>query len=161
MLYWISYIALLLILGLIFVQDWKDRAVHWWLFPILLGLSFIQFEQKNTNPADLLTSFIFLVMVLLLLIAYISLRRQKWVNIFKNDFGWGDVLFLLAVIPLFSHKSYILFFISGMFFSLLIHLLLLRRKKSTVPLAGYLALYVTFLKGLELTGFQLNHHILF
>ena len=60
----------------------------------------------------------------------------------------GDVLFFLAITPLFGSTNYVLFFITGMFLSALFHgLISLKKKAGTIPLAGYLAMYLVALKG--------------
>ena len=70
--------------------------------------------------------------------------------------GLGDVLFFLAITPLFNLKTYILFFIIGMIFSLVIHISVNAiKKQKTVPLAGYLSIILIVLIGLE-HGLNLN-----
>jgi hypothetical protein len=52
---------------------------------------------------------------------------------------------------LFMDRNFILFFITGMLFSGLFHLLLVSAKKQAkIPLAGYLALYIIGLKSFEI-----------
>lgn len=70
--------------------------------------------------------------------------------------GLGDVLFFVAVIPFFSSYNYILFFITGMLFSILGFLVIkLVVKTDLVPLAGLLALYLILLKvGSYISGFD-------
>lgn len=154
---WIINSLSLILLMSIFIQDWKDRAVYWWLFPPLLMIGGYQFYQTSYPIADAFASLYFLLMILVLLIGYVSFKRKKWVNIFKTDFGLGDVLFLIAIIPFFSHNAYIVFFISGMFLSLIVHRFVMMRKKSTVPLAGYLALYVALIKVIEIFTYPITY----
>lgn len=60
----------------------------------------------------------------------------------KNTFGLGDILLFVALAFTFASMSFIIFFIFGLVFSLLLHLLLKHKSKlKTVPLAGYLSLF--------------------
>lgn len=71
--------------------------------------------------------------------------------------GLGDLLFFVAVVPLFSTYNYILFFITGMLFSIVGFLVIrLTTKTELVPLAGLLGLYIVVLKFISYTtGFDL------
>ena len=60
----------------------------------------------------------------------------------------GDLLFFLAVVPFFSTSNFILFFIGGMFFTIVVHLILVKfvTKYELIPLAGFVALFMVLLK---------------
>ncbi len=74
---------------------------------------------------------------------YFSFKNKSFVNPVDSMIGLGDILFFVAITPLFNLKSYILFFIVGMLFSLVIHIIVNAfKKQKTVPLAGYLALFL-------------------
>jgi hypothetical protein len=152
-------ILLLLLLGLTFFQDWKFRAVHWILFPLIaLDACLIFFmQQGDWKVTGLNLTFVFIVISVLFI--YVSVREQKWTNIFKAHFGIGDVLFLIAIIPLFGNTNYILFFISGMVISMLLHFgISLIKKSETIPLAGYLAVYLI---GLKLISFLTDQDLFY
>jgi len=97
---------------------------------------------------------IFVIVVMSVLFLYVSIREKKLTNIFENHFGIGDVLFFIAVSPLFSTTNFVLFFISGMILSGIFHLAISQMghyvakstTEKTIPLAGYLAVYVLLLK---------------
>lgn len=152
-------ITLLFLLGLTFFQDWKFRAVHWFVFPLIAldALLIFFFQQEDWKVTGLNLTFVFIVIGVLFL--YVSVREQKWTNIFKAHFGIGDVLFLIAIIPLFGNVNYILFFISGMVVSMLFHFgISLIKKSETIPLAGYLAVYLI---GLKLISFFTNQDLFY
>jgi len=143
----ICNIVLILLFGITFFQDWKDRAVTWIVFPAILIAAIGVSLYSDSSVLTIAMNITFLIMVLGMLILYISIKRGKLTNIFKTDFGWGDVLFLVVITPLFRDQNYILFFITGMFFSGLIHLVVARLNGNPkIPLAGYLALYLIGLK---------------
>lgn len=146
---YLQFILLFLLIPVIY-QDFKFRGVVWYLFPLLFICSLGIFFFGESRHIDLVQTFIFLIVVISLLFLYISLKEKKWTNIFKTHLGLGDVLFFVAILPLFNTSSFILFFTLGMFLSGIIHLILNRKKEgTTVPLAGYLALFVFVLQVIE------------
>jgi hypothetical protein len=143
-------ITLVVLLGVTFLQDWKYRAISWVVFPLLLAVTTLLFWQAALSKLTLVFNLFFLTTVVATLFLYLSFKRGKLTNIFKTDLGWGDVLFLIAIIPLFMDRNSILFFISGMLISGIFHLLIARKIESPkIPLAGYLALYLIGLKSVD------------
>ena len=144
------HITLVLFLALTFYQDWKYRAVHWFIFPILAVDALLIFFLREWDLQILGLNLTFVITVVTLLFIYISVRERKWTNIFERHLGIGDVLFFLAVTPLFSSQNYILFFITGMMVSGLAHgILSLLKKRESIPLAGYLSVYVIALEAVR------------
>ncbi len=146
MLLTIAHIALVVLLVLTFVQDMKHRAIHF-VLPLLTFVValYVYFEEGHPYQ-QLLTTFLFLAITMLGLFAYMSIKRRTLVNPINSDIGIGDIVFFIAVIPLFYVRAYILFFITGMLFSILCHLALKHViKNKYIPLAGYLSLYILLL----------------
>lgn len=143
-------IILILLLIIAFVQDWKYRAIHWFVFPLIAIDAVLIFFSTQQEWKILGLNLIFVLVVMTILFCYVSLREQKWTNIFENHFGIGDVLFFIAVIPLFGSVNYVLFFITGMIFSGIVHgFISLKKERSTIPLAGYLSVYLVALMGVS------------
>jgi hypothetical protein len=149
-------ILLLLLLGISFYQDNKTRTVH--LF-VLLGIAVLSFLlMKGDVWAQMLMNLLFVCIVMSSLFIYVSLKQRRLVNIFQAHFGIGDFVFFIAIAPLFSNQNYILFFISGMVFSAILHLIRAKGKSDlTIPLAGYLSIY---LSGLLIVDLLLNTELL-
>ena len=138
-------IALLLF---IFFQDLKSRAVYWFLFPVLMALAFA--VSWKTLAADWYLNILFLLLIMAMLTIYISLRQGKITYITRGHFSWGDILFLLAVTPLFSLQSYIIFFTAGTILTLVMHLgVMAFRKQETIPYAGYMSLVLSVCIGFK------------
>ncbi|WP_278008956.1 hypothetical protein [Flavobacterium gyeonganense] len=71
------------------------------------------------------------------------MKSKKFLNPFEHYFGLGDLLFYVAITPLFLLKNYILYFILSMLFAILMQLGLKKFiKEETVPLAGFSALFL-------------------
>ena len=129
-----------IIFFLIFIQDVKYRGVHWAFFPILLAGS-VYYSFENISINQVVFNFSFLVVLLSSLTIYLSIKEGRLVNVSKGYFSWGDILFLIVVIPLFSFQMYMLFFIVGTILSLAFHLIAsMISIQKTLPYAGYMAL---------------------
>ena len=60
----------------------------------------------------------------------------------EDTFGLGDLLLFIALAFTFASVSFIILFVFGLLFSLILHLLFKNKSKlKTVPLAGYLSLF--------------------
>ena len=65
--------------------------------------------------------------------------------------GWGDILFIAAITPLFPTNIYILYMVTGMFLVLSGHWVWSRitgknKIRDYIPLAGLLAIYLTIIR---------------
>lgn len=131
------------LLALCFYQDLRFRGIHWSIFPLLLGGSF--WLNQSFDWWDVLNNCAFLSGTLLMLTLYLSLKEGRLVRITQGYFSWGDILFLLAMTPLFEFYGYLLFFTLGTCLSLILHLITsLIAKQKTVPYAGYMAAVCVF-----------------
>ncbi|SEC56565.1 hypothetical protein SAMN04489761_3342 [Tenacibaculum sp. MAR_2009_124] len=142
-------LLLVFFLGLIFLEDFKFRLVNILYFGALIIISFTIFILKNGIFKNLIFSLFFLLLNLFFIKVYTIIKEGGFKgNLFKiPDLAEGDILFFLVVIPLFSFFNYVVFFITGLLISLLIHVVVKRKidKRETIPLAGYLALYLGIL----------------
>ncbi|MEO9531926.1 MAG: hypothetical protein ABJG68_15760 [Crocinitomicaceae bacterium] len=136
-------IALILTLFLAFVQDWKSRSIHVLVFMVIAGIAIGKLTLSSFDLALAGYNCLFVFAVIGLLMVYVSLKSGKGVNIFKEHFGLGDLVFYIAITPLFGSRNFILFFISGLILSAVAHLIvILVKKDSPIPLAGYLSIYL-------------------
>lgn len=131
-------------LSLLIYQDFRDREVSLPLLGFQLILSLFYNDLFN-QPRIILTNsliniLIILVQILILTILY-SIKSGSIFNIFQKHLGIGDVLFLIAIAPLFSPENYILYMILASFLTLVFHQIFIGSKRvaHTIPLAGYLA----------------------
>ncbi len=142
------HITIVILLFFVMIQDLRYRAIHILLPVAIFVLGIIRHVIKEWFWIDLLMNILFVLLIMAGLAAYLSLKNRRAVNPFKMDIGWGDVLFLLAVTPLFSSMSYMFFFISGMLLAIVCHIINhCITKTRTIPLAGYLAGYIILISG--------------
>jgi hypothetical protein len=101
----------------------------------LYACLFIGLDQLIKNTLYNL-SFLFLQGVLL--VSYFVVKHRGWVNITDQYLGWGDVLFLLAMLPIFSLPVFILFYLSSLIITVLfvVMLQLVYKRILFIPLAG-------------------------
>jgi len=133
---------------MVFLQDIKERLVYWFLFPIIAICSGVLLYKSMFLEVFYTTVVINLIFILLLLTVVFLYSKIKLKTSMKNTFGFGDILLFFALIFSFSSVSFLILFVFGLVFSLLIHLVIKRNSKhKTVPLAGYLSLFfaITYL----------------
>jgi hypothetical protein len=138
----LASIGLLLCLLFVFFQDWKYRHIHIVLPITIFALSFYTIQQQNSIALKIISyNTIFFLITLSVLTIYMSIKNKQFLNPFQNYFGLGDLLFYIAITPLFLLQKYILFFILSMVFAVAMQLGLKKIiKQETVPLAGFSAL---------------------
>lgn len=138
---------LIVILLIIFFQDLKFRAIHI-VLPFFLGiLGAYLFYLRGLSANILLYNLSFLAITFSGLFVYLTVKRRSLPNILDHV-GLGDLLFFVAIVPYFSTSNFIIFFIGGLLFTIVLHLVLIRLVKGfeLVPLAGFVALFMVLIK---------------
>lgn len=144
----VCFFSLLIVALLVSIayEDFKHRAIHWFLPPALFALLFAVnsyeiscvnlFKATATNAA-------FVLLQISLAIIYFSVKERRFVNIFALYFGIGDLLFLLAICAGFSPINYIAFYISSLLLTVIASIISgiqARGPKHQIPLAGIQAI---------------------
>ncbi|TXK78960.1 hypothetical protein FT986_03590 [Mesonia sp. K4-1] len=133
---------LITVLLYIFLQDFKDREVYWFLFPIVGILTgFLHFNEvlREVFLLTLIYNILFVLFIFMLTLLYIKLKLKEK---FSHVFGYGDLLFFIAITFSFSTFSFIVLFVMSLIFSLSLHIILKNKSShSSVPLAGYMSLF--------------------
>lgn len=140
-------IVVLLVLLLIFIEDIRSHEVHLVLFPIVAaGLLFTVLRRRNDWDElwqSARVNLLFVVLVLLLLTAWFSLKEKRLVNITAQLLGWGDILFLVCMSLYFSILNYLFFYIASLLAVVIFWSawrLLSKKDNRQIPLAGLQAL---------------------
>lgn len=127
-------------------QDFKFRAVYWWLFVVLLialmEMKIIQGDWQSFFY-DLTCNVMFLGTQLLFLTFYFSIKEKRLVNIFNGYFGLGDLFFLLSITTYFSFFNYVVYYLISLFAVILMSIViqvLVKKPNPKIPLAGEQAL---------------------
>lgn len=128
---------------IVIIQDFRERAISWWTLPwVLLGGVYSAWSSELWEPWFLLFNGGFILIQLLGVSLYFSIKHKTWVNITQHHLGLGDILFFFAITPLFSPVHFCSFFIGSLLLTLLVagiyHLLVKHIK--TIPLAGAMSI---------------------
>lgn len=140
-------IILISIIGII-VQDFKQRMVYVFWFPVLI-LSFSIIRLLMGSPYQTLwtsvgSNLLFLIVQFVLVSIYFSIKEGKLVNITKNLLGLGDAFFLVSIAFYLSFLNFFLFYILSLMCTIITWTLWLhftRKKEIRIPLAGLQALF--------------------
>lgn len=125
-------------------QDIKDRMVYWILFPIVgvfLGLKFWFKSTPDTFFVLCGTNVVLVTCMLGILWVYTKFIRNT--GFLNTTFGLGDVLFLYAFALGFPPVTFTILLCFSILFALLLHLISsIWQRKETIPLAGYMSLFL-------------------
>tara|TARA_B100000508_G_scaffold141092_1_gene146498 strand:- start:181437 stop:181940 length:504 start_codon:yes stop_codon:yes gene_type:complete len=131
-----------IIMVVISYQDLKDRSIHWITIPLLF-LSLLWWQDFSISAlVETVKNLLFILVILFFLTVYVSFKHRSYQNITESYFGWGDILFLLAITPAFSNQVFMLFFIGCTIVVLIISLILMKMTPTfeVIPYAGLFAL---------------------
>lgn len=140
----------MLCIGGIVVQDFKDRAVYWVLFPLLGSLLFvINILKSSENEIVILSVLLNLLLVatiLFLVFLYTKIvLKRKFID---YSLGLGDVLFFIAMALGFPTVTFLTLYVHALLFSFLFFLAIKKKlKEPTIPLAGLMGIYLIIVLG--------------
>lgn len=140
-------ILLIVLFQLIFIQDYKQRLVYWFLYFFVglcgLGLQ-LAFFHWQTLAINTFINMCFICILILSGFLYSRLiKKEPFIN---HGIGIGDIFMFFSLCFLFPTVTFLLFFVFSLIFSLMIHLLFKNNYKlhNDVPLAGYMGLFYSF-----------------
>jgi len=131
-------LAIIAVLVTIIYQDFRSREI-WWFTPPLLFIGGFVYKWEILNWQHFAFNFLFIGILIGLLVIYVRIRFGSN-NLFKEYFGFGDFLLLVAITPIFGFPFFIYFFTCGTIISLIGHLVLtLFKTQKSIPYAGYMS----------------------
>lgn len=145
----------MLCLGWICYQDFKERKVFLFVFPILATLLFSIFYFQTGVPQVLYYSLLLNLMVvaILVLMSFLITRTLLKKRFLDHSLGMGDILFFACISVGFPSMTFIILFSCSLVFSLLLLLALKKqRAMDTVPLAGLMSIFFIVVFGYSLLG---------
>jgi hypothetical protein len=145
----ICNIFILLCLILLIYQDFRDRKISFFSIPLLFFLFLIYssfFIERQELALFFAVNFSFVLLQILLLIIYLSIKKNKLINITKEHLGLGDILFFFVLTIAFSPVNLMLFFVLSLLLTVLFSMAFNLKKANTfhttIPLAGYMSLFL-------------------
>ncbi len=138
--------------SIICYQDFKERMVHWFLFPILalvIGYSMAADYSIYFYLINVTYNVVFISTIIGILWVYTRLiKKIKFLN---HSFGLGDLLLFYALCFGFNAEIFKYLLVCSIILSLLLHLLLRKKQKNpTIPLAAYVSLFFAIYTVLDL-----------
>jgi len=149
------------VLGIIVFQDFSSRSVSIFLFPLLFIFLFLSpLHAKPFQmwiwPEGLLPDILYLALIIGGTVLYLRWKLGQWPDLFKDYFGFGDLLFLCAIVPFFFLHEFIVFTIAGFITAIVSDRIIARFAGrpgfQTIPLAGVLAVCFGCWYGIKLSG---------
>jgi len=134
----------ILLFSLTAYQDFKDRAISWYIPILLFGVGiYVSLISPQTNWLEMFAILSFVVIQLAVLYGFLAVKHKSIKLDLTGDFlGLGDILFFIAIIPFFGLFEYIILFVSGLVFSMVGQRLIMPYIKTpTIPLAGWLSIF--------------------
>jgi len=146
-------ILLLFTLITIFFQDYRNRLVYWFLFPIVgILYSTLHLEKAGTFQF-VVNSGINLTLIALMLLTLFVYARAILKRAFFETFGLGDLLLFVAISFSFSPATFLVLFVCSILFSILLYITLKNRSThTTIPLAGNISLFFSVILVLDWLG---------
>jgi hypothetical protein len=134
-------------LGFIAFQDFKERKVFWFLFPLAMVLFGLLHYLQSIAPEIFfyyaLINFLLITCIIATLFIHTRFILKK--AFLNHSLGLGDILFFYAFGLGFSSVTFIVLLVGAVVFSLLAFLLFKKRLKlDTVPLAGLMGFFLVF-----------------
>ncbi len=141
---WFIDCLLLLPLGAIVYQDFKFRAIGLgWLILLclLIVIRTANILEGSLTAAYSLANSTFVIIQVIFITVFYSLKNKRFINIGAAYLGWGDVLFFIAISPLFSPVNYVLFYVVSLTLTLclFVGIQVYTRQPQLIPLAGCVA----------------------
>ena len=136
---WWLKVLLSVSLCAIVYQDFKDKAVSFYWFPMLAIFGGVLHYTNTVGELFLMHSGInlgFVSLILMLLWLYVKIRKR---HSFFKAFGSGDLLMFYALSFSMASVTFIVCFVFSMLFALILSFVL--SNKNEIPLAGYMAVF--------------------
>jgi len=138
---------ILSVLASITWQDFKYRAVYWFLFPLLMMLFIVKngYSGQISYHENLINLGI-VALQISILHTYYYMRHGDWI-LYQTYLGWGDVLFFVALALLFPPLTFLAFQLISLILTLAWFVLFKRylANKEGIPLAGCQAFILALL----------------
>ena len=146
-------ILAIMALGFITFQDFKERRVFWFLFPLLaLLMTSIHFLYSPLTTIffyHILLNLLAVLLVLTLVFLYTRLVQKK--RFVDHSLGLGDMLLFIGLAMAFPTVTFLILFTSSLFCSLIAFFALKGRSAhATIPLAGLMGLFFSMAIGYSL-----------
>ena len=140
------FFILCILIFIVAYEDIRSQKIHLWVLLVLIvyaGFYGFFYERYYTIKLwFIFLNLLFVIINLSFIFFYFKILKKIKTSFFSL-LGEGDLLFWCVPILLFSTKHFIIYWISSLLFSLILHVIfdkLYKNKESRIPLAGYQSL---------------------
>ncbi|SHI73802.1 hypothetical protein SAMN04488096_10450 [Mesonia phycicola] len=139
-------LIIIILLGIIVYQDFKYRLIHILVLLFIFIVGLLRNILNDISFFNFLRPALFISVILFFLWFYLIIKSKKIINPLDKHIGLGDILFFFSITPFFTLKDYIIYFISGLLFSIIFALFFKNYiEKKMIPLAGLLSIALIIL----------------
>jgi Flp pilus assembly protein protease CpaA len=155
---WWNYIIPLLTAIPLFVmaiEDYRKREIHvlWLALFVIFVIVNCALEQSCiTILSNMFYNSLILCLLLASICIWLYIRKREFVNPFIRHLGWGDIIFLWALTPVFNLRGYLIYLIVSSSISIIywvVYNKLIQKRHnrySTIPLVTMAGItYFTYL----------------
>lgn len=96
------------------IEDYRKREINvlWlFLFVLLVIVNSIHMKSYITIMSNMFYNSLILCFLLASISIWLSIRKREFVNPFIQYIGWGDIIFLWALTPVFNLRGYLIYLI--------------------------------------------------
>ncbi len=138
-------ICLMLLLCWVAYEDFKFRAVSWWIFPLILSAAMYYPASIHVAWHQFLMNLGLVLLMTLMLMLYVYIKLGTLKHFFAQMIGAADIFLWVVLTPLLPVMLFVMLYTVSLLFALAAHGLLKRftfyGEKSSVPLAGLQAIF--------------------
>lgn len=120
------------------ISDWRKRLINAYMlafFTFLVTCSVYNYEGIYTLIVRLELNIFFLMFMFTGVGLYIKITKRK----FEDCIGWGDILFIISLAPLFELRQFLIFLIITFASTCLLSIALSKFLQfTTIPLVSYM-----------------------
>jgi hypothetical protein len=141
---YLLYFGLLVTGTYIIFQDFKSRRIQLYLiilFTIFNWSSYLLTHSLTEFGINTLFCICYLLLCYGCLHLYFYFKTKTFQILLDKKIGWGDVLSILSIGPCMALDTMVYFFSIAFTLTLLIYMLVMAKKSTSIPLAGFLILF--------------------
>lgn len=145
------FIVAIFLFSLVVFEDFRSKSLPLWLLVlIIIGVLYYTISAIGFNMfiINFGLNMLLLLLQLVAVFFYFSLKHKKFVNVIDTYIGLGDILFFISCAVVFAPINFLIFQITSLliaaaFFGL--YFLILKPSIRFIPLAGVQALLLIFI----------------
>lgn len=145
-------VGLVIVFLAICYQDFKERAVYWWLYLLVFVLFSLEaLLRKSFHLQESLINLGFLSIQYIVVIVYFGIKNGEFKWFLLDDFGLGDAVLIITLAVFLPNDFFLFVYLSSLISSLLWVVVMnkITSKSYSIPLAGVLSIVMVLITTLS------------